>query len=240
MRSSTRLPLVNGGTPDTLYVEAPLQVFRTGVVLIPGLRVQIQNPRPTLYRLPSVTLIVTSVLTPADSNADLRPVRGPMGAPWWERVPWRWVALGAVGLALAVAAIIHQLRRKKAPVPVPAPVFDPVAAALAEIVALRGLNLPAHGRFAEHAFHLTRIARCFLEAIAGTPRPGDTTPELIQHLESSSLDHADLVRIAGLFRIWDRLKFARAPSSVEEAARAERAVETMVKHHAAPAVEQVA
>ena len=74
------------------------------------------------------------------------------------------------------------------------------------------------GRFAEHAFHLTRIARCFLEAIAGTPRPGDTTPELIQHLESSSLDHADLVRIAGLFRIWDRLKFARAPSSVEEAA----------------------
>lgn len=240
VRASARLPHVTGATPDTQYVETQLQVFRTGVITIPGLRLRIENPRPTYLRLPAVNLIVISALTPADSNADLRPLRGPMGAPWWERVPWRWVALGAVGLAAGIAAIVHLRRRKRATAPIAPPVFDPVAIALAEIVALRGRNLPAHGRFAEHAFHLTRIARCFLEAVAGTPRPGDTTPELIQHLESSSLDHADVVRIAGLLRIWDRLKFARGSSSAEEALRAERAVEAMVKHHAPPAVDQVA
>ena len=228
-----------GWTVDTLLVEAPLQVFRTGVVTIPGLKLEVDDwRRSTVYRLPTVNLIVTSVLSAADSNADLRPVRGPIGAPWWERVPWRWVALGAA--ALTAVAVGVKLRRPKPAAPGENPVLDPVAAALSELLALRGLHLPAHGRFAEHAFHLSRIARRFLEAVAGTPCPGDTSGELIRHLESSSLDPEDVVRLAGMLRLWDRVKFARAPSSVDEATSAERAVEALVRRHAPALPEQAA
>jgi hypothetical protein len=225
----------NRGVPDTLHVEAGLQVFRVGEVTIPGLRFQSQDPaRPTVYRLPAVRLIVTSMLTPADSNADLRPMRGPIRAPWWERVPWMWVALGILLLAAIVWVIVRLRRRKPAapvqrPQPMVASIRDPAAVALAELKALRAQNLPGEARYSEHAFQLSRILRKFLEATAGTPRPGDTTGELIAHLEASGIDHEDLQQLAGLLRIWDRVKFARAPSSPEEATRAEQAVETMAR-----------
>ena len=181
---------VAGGSAalDTLEIEAPLQVFRLGEVLIPGLQFQIREQGGTrVGRLPLVHLQVASMLTRADSNATLRPLRGPFGAPWWERVPWRWVVVGILALAGAIAFIRWWRKRKPKVAPEAVPVFDPAAEALASLAALRGLNLPGHGRFAEHAFHLTQIARRFLEATAHTPRPGDTTPELVRHLEGATL-----------------------------------------------------
>jgi hypothetical protein len=225
--------------PDTLLVEVPLQVFRTGDVVIPGLRFQSTSDR-RIYRLPSARLLVTPVLSAADSNADLRPLRGPLPAPWWERVPWLWVIAGVV-LVVGAFLLIRRLRKRgKKAAPVVAPALDPAAEALAALSALRGLNLPAHGRFAEHAFHLSRILRRFLEATVRTPRPGDTTGELIAHLETTRMDREDLMRLAGLLRVWDRVKFARAPFSADEASRAELAVETMIKRSAPVPAEKVA
>lgn len=243
-RPDPKKPRVNSGAPDTLTIEIPLQVFRTGTVTLPGLRFQekagptrasMGSPEPPepprTFRLPAVTLVVKSVLTARDSTADLRPVRGPFGAPWWERIPWRWVA--AVAIVIAGAVAMWLLRRRKRPVLAPAAAGPTaVEVALAELAALRGLHLPAHGRFAEHAFHLTRIARSFLEAIARTPRPGDTTNELLEHLEASGMDPADLDRFADLLRAWDRVKFARASSNPDETRRAEDQVESMVRRHA--------
>ena len=106
---------------------------------------------------------------------------------------------------------------------------DPAAQALAELEALRRLKLPASARFAEHAFQLGRIVRRFLEATAGTPRPGDTTPEFVTHLEAARLSPEDVQRIRDLMRFWDRVKFARAPETPEEAVQAESAVENLVR-----------
>jgi hypothetical protein len=223
---------------DTLLVEGEAQVFRTGRVPIAGVRFQAGNQ---VYRLPGVVLDVVSVLTPADSNADLRPARGPLGAPWWERVPWLRVI--AIALLIAVIVIVwlrwRRRRRSKAPI-IASPVRDPVAEALASLTALRGLNLPAHGRFAEHAFHLTLILRRFLEATAGVTRPGDTTPELLAHLGASTLASDDVTRLDSLLRQWDRVKFAREASSIEDARRAEIAVETLVRRNAPPPEAKVA
>ena len=227
-RPSPRLP-ARVGTLDTLVIEATLQAFRPGTLSIPGLRFQSQDPRrPAIYRLPTTTLVVVPVV-PADSAADLRPLRGPMAAPWWERVPWRWVILGVLVIAAIVALVIRLRRRRAKPVPAPVPALDPATAALAELEALRGRNLPAHGRFAEHAFHLSRILRRFLEATLHSPRPGYTTGELIDHLESTAIDRGDLEGLAGLLRVWDRVKFARASSSSDDAVRSEQAVETVIR-----------
>jgi hypothetical protein len=228
---------------QALVIELPLQVFALGAVTVPGLRVEIDDGRgPRVYRLPVTTLTVTPVLTAADSNADYRALHGPLAAPWWERVPWTWVALGALLIAAALALALWWRRRRRvapAAAPAPASALDPRAEALAALAALRALHLPEHGRFAEHAFHLGQLLRRYLEAATGVTRPGDTTPELLAHLRGAGLEAEDLTRLSGLLRVWDRVKFAREPLSLDEAARAERAVEAFVRRPA-PVAEKVA
>ena len=231
-----------GASSNTLFVEIPLQAFALGRLTVPGVRVEIDDGRgPRIYRLPVVTLQILPTLTAADSNADYRELHGPLAAPWWERVPWTWVVLGLLAVATGIVLIRWWRRRRRgveAPVPAVLPP-DPRAEALAALAALRALHLPEHGRFAEHAFQLGRILRGFLESTTGITRPGDTTPELVVHLGAAGLETDDLTRLSGLLRVWDRIKFAREPFTLDEAVRAERAIEMFLRRPSAP-VEKVA
>ena len=221
--------------PDTSWVEIPLQAFSPGILPVPGLRFRATGsgtfaPVSIVERVPMTKLIVVNVLTPADSAKGLRDVHGPLAAPWWERVPWRWVLGGLALLALVIVLVWLTRRRKPAPVVAAAPVRrDPMAEALAGLGALRALHLPEHGRFAEHAFRLGQILRRYLEATVTLARPGDTTPELIAHLRGAGLAPDDLQRLTALLRVWDRVKFAREPFTVDEAVRSENAVEAHVR-----------
>jgi hypothetical protein len=229
---------------DTVWVEAPLQAFATGDLSVPGLAFELDDGSgPRAGRLPMTKLVVAPMLTAADTSARLRGLRGPLAAPWWERVPWTIVALVVLGLGACVAVIVWLRRRLPAPVEA-APVVarDPMTQALAELDALKRLGLPARRRFAEHAFQLGRIVRRFLEATLATPLPGDSTPELVIHLEAARLSGEDLKRIETLMRSWDQVKFARAEASADEAGRAEQSVEGLVRRLGAraPAAESSA
>lgn len=236
-RSARRVPEHQGTSSrrvlrDTVVVETWVQGFATGILTVPGLRFEIDEGKgPIVQRLPSLKLTVVGLVAAADSNADLRGLRGPLGAPWWERVPWLMVAAAALIVALLFALFRWLRRRRPAPALAPAARAprDPAAEALAELAALRRLNLPEQGRFADHAFQLTRIVRRFLEATALVARPGHTTTELLAELESARLTPGALPRLEGLLRLWDRVKFARAASTVEEAHRAETEAEQLVR-----------
>jgi len=235
--AAARRPAEAAAAYDTAYVEVPLQVFDTGVVTVPGLVFEVQEgSRWIRHRLPLVQMPIVPVLAAADSNARLKPVRGPLEAPWWEKVPWA-IVLGALGaLALAWWTWRRLRRRRPAAVPAPGPARareNPMAEALRELAALRRLQLIEAGRYADHAFALTRILRRFLERTRSTPRPGHTTPELIAGLHTAGLEDAEVRRIAGLLGYWDRLKFARAGSAPAEARDAEDAVEAFVRGGAA-------
>ncbi|NOT33407.1 MAG: DUF4129 domain-containing protein [Candidatus Eisenbacteria bacterium] len=112
---------------------------------------------------------------------------------------------------------------------VAAPTRDPRAEALDAIEALRSERLPEASRFGEHALRLGRILRVYLERSLGITQPGDTTPELVAHLRAGGAEPEELQRLAALLRIWDRVKFAREAPTVEEAQRAEQAVEAVVR-----------
>lgn len=230
--AARRVPGAKGR--DTLVFESALQVFATGPVSIPGPAVRLRDGRDRgIRRLPTAHLTVVASPGIADSSARLRPLRAPLEAPWWERVPWTRVLLALGLIAAAVAWWIWGRRRRGLPnasarTPF-APARDPADTALEALEALRRLGLPGQGRFGEHAFQLTRIARRYLEATAGTPRPGDTTPELVSHLEAARLAPADLTRLAAVLRMWDQVKFAREASSADEARRAEQVVEDLAR-----------
>jgi len=249
---SGRAPLKvrpEGGEPwpaESIWVEAPLQIFEIGMVAVPGMEFEIiaddGTPRRGRLRLSHVKVVAT---VPADdSTTQLRPPRGPIAAPWWELVPWRLVAVVAVVLALAIA--VFRFFRRKKPVPKPvvaaAPVKrrDPAAEALLRLSALRRRNLPEEGRFSEHAFELGQILRRFLEAVVHVPRPGDTTPELVRHLESGGFAPDDLKRLSGLLQRWDGIKFARLPSDLDEATACEESVRALVLRHGRPQKAEVA
>jgi hypothetical protein len=122
------------------------------------------------------------------------------------------------------------VRRPAAPVLAPSrPRIDPAAEALRALFTLRAKKLPAQGLFGEHALELTAILRRFLEATVATPRPGDTSGELLERLRATRLDKADLERLEGLLGLWDRVKFARAPLTETEATRCEESVEAYVR-----------
>lgn len=237
---------------DSVWFEARLQVFDTGPVAIPGPVVQL-NPRPGTVkpgstRLPTVHLVVLPTITAADSNAELRALHGPLGAPWWERVPWSAVIAGLL-LVVALGLLVRALRRRPRPRPGPRaapsiapsrPRLDPAAEALRALAALRARALPAEGRFGEHALELTAILRRFLEGTITTPRPGDTSGELLERLRTVRMEEADLERLEGLLALWDRVKFARAPLTEAEAKRCEDAVESYVRRVAQARFEAVA
>ena len=234
-----RIPVYSGSLHqsligDTMQIEVTLQAFTPGMLTVPGLGFEVQGTDGggvKVGRLPALRLGVAPVVSPDDTSATLHPLRGPLGAPWWERVPWPIVGLVALALVVIVF-IVWRLRRRRAPVAVRAQVRsskDPATVALEALAALRELRLPEHGRFAGHALELTRILRRFLEATQGAPRPGDSTPELVIHLEATPMAPAERERVAGLLAAWDRVKFARAASSPEEARRSEDAVESLAR-----------
>jgi len=229
---------------DTLRLLTTVQAFELGDATVPGVAfVDASNPVPAPQRLPGATLRVVSILTAADSNAQLRPVRGPIGAPWWERVPWLWVALGLLVVA-AVIALVRRLRRREArPTLVPGTpriVQDPAAVARARLAKLRARGLPQEGAFGEHALELTAILRRYLEATVTAGPPGDTTAELAERLQGTALRTTDVAEIAELLQRWDRVKFARVVPTVQEAQRHERDVESFVERHSGAAVKKEA
>ena len=226
---------------DSVWIEARLQVFTTGLVSIPGPRAKLESapgaPGPGVIQLPTAQVMITPTVTAADSNQSLRGLHGPLGAPWWERVPVLWL-LAALALVVAWVVVLQKLRqRKRKPVRRPStplapparPRIDPAAEALRALFTLRAKKLPAQQRFGEHALELTAILRRFLEATVATPRPGDTSGELLERLRASRHEKADLERLEGLLGLWDRVKFARAPLTEEEATRCEEAVEGYVR-----------
>lgn len=218
--------------------EIPLQVFALGEVAVPGIVIEVDDGRgPRRMRVPTARVTIAPVIPASDTAADLRALHGPLAAPWWERVPWTLV-IGAL-LAILVAALLWwRLGRRRAPAPAPAAAparaADPLAAALAELAALRRLDLPARGEYVEHAFRLTRIVRRYVESAAAAARPGDTTPELVGHLAESRLAVEEVRRLDGLLRHWDRVKFARAATTPEEARRAEGSVEEFLEQSRRP------
>ncbi len=224
--------LSRAGNPadgDTLRVVTTVQSFALGLQRVPGLAFTDAASHASPQRLPMTALVVTPVIPAADTNADLHGIKGPLAAPWWERVPWRWVLLG-LGVVAAIVWLVIALRRRPVAAPVvAAPRPDARARALERLAALRARRLPEQGAFGEHAFELTAILRRYLESVAGGLHPGDTTTELATRLADGALARAETQRLVALLRGWDRLKFARDPSSVADARQSEAAVEAFLR-----------
>jgi hypothetical protein len=165
-----------------------LEPAHAGKHLIRSFTVEFSDKRPgsetkgeplTLESEP-IEIDVTSQLgdkTP--SLADLTPMHAPMPLP--PSPIWTWIA-GGLGLALAAAALLFFLKRRKQALQAPAVIRSPEEIAHAELKELLAANLHGTGQFKEFYVRLTGIVRRYIEGTTGIHAPEQTTEEFLRNI----------------------------------------------------------
>lgn len=213
--------------------------FRAGRLDLPRVVYRVTAPDGGLQQgeFPALAVAVGSVLTAEEPKPDIRPEKPVVNAPWWTRVPWLWLAVGAAVLLLAWWAWRKRPRgaavRRAAPVAV-TPLRAAHLVALEALAALCAERLPEGGQWYEHQTRLSHILRRFVESRFGTPLPGYTTRELCLHLAWRGLDAPAVERLSALLQAADLAKFARREPTVESAHALEAEAERLVQAWADP------
>jgi hypothetical protein len=201
-----------------------LAAFVPGETRVPGPVFSYVDPDGTraVVRPPEVTLTISSRL-PADQEPEQvapkpeRPVRIP------ARGPWFWATIAAA--LLATAGLVFWLvkrRKKKGPaaeesVAPPQPPDVELETALSALAA-RAASLDGDAR--PFYTELTHAAKRFLERHLGQPVLEWTTFETVRRLRENGTEPPREVALPDLLTGADRVKFGRAESTREDAARA--------------------
>ncbi|MCX7719368.1 MAG: hypothetical protein N2111_13340 [Candidatus Sumerlaeaceae bacterium] len=194
--------LSNDGRPvwQRDYVVA---AFRTGRLQPPPLQVEIDGHRRTIEVSP---VTIHSVLSADETSTEPRDIKPPMALPV---PPWLFVAAGAVGMLLFVAAIgaLWLLLRRRMSARTSAAV-PPDDWALGELNRLEQDRLIEKKRINEFYTRLSAILRTYLGRVLEMPVLDMTTSELLcllpetplsdeaRRLTGEILDESDLVKFA--------------------------------------------
>jgi hypothetical protein len=201
-----------------------LAAFVSGETRIPGPVFSYSSPDGTkaVVRPPDVPLTVSSRL-PADQEPEQvapkpeRPVRIPARSPWF----WASIAAAILAVAALVLWLVKRRRKKDAAVdesaPPPPPPDVELEAALAALVT-RAASLDGDAR--PFYTELTHATKRFLERHLGQPVLEWTTFETVRRLRESGTEPPREVALPDLLVGADRVKFGRAESTREDAARA--------------------
>ena len=168
------------------------------------------------FRIP-VPAIRIRELTPEEEAEILTmaPNAEPGEVPARSKVPWVVSGLALVFAGAAAAYWFLRARPVRDTAPPPRPPWE---VAYDRLRMLDAAALPAAGKFGRYYVELSYIIRRYVEDRYQLHAPERTTPEFLAEATTSGLlttEQQD--QLAALLKLCDRVKFARYPSSVEEA-----------------------
>jgi len=236
---TTTVPGEKGGLQEH-RLTARLQSFALGPVAVPGPAIRFRVPGEEVRegRFPTTSFVVGPTVPTAGPEPPLRNMKALVAPPWWALVPWLWIALGLVVVALGIWLFRRwqAARRRVRPIAAAAEVLEaPEIEARKRLVALVARQLPEVGRTLEHGTELADILRRYVERRFETPRPGYTTGELVRHLGvRGGVAPGDVAILKGILEACDLTKFARRPYDVTRAHEAEQAASRLIDTWAAP------
>jgi hypothetical protein len=233
------------GTPQSVVERFtfPLQAFALGDLTTPAMTLRIPgvDAVPGALAVPPLPVYVRKTLEdPAQEQA--RPVAPPV--PLLKRDP-RFLAWPPLLLLWGLLwALVWWLDQRRPAVPpeeevVPVVVVPPHRVALQSLQALREGPLLAQGRTSELVDAVVQVTRAYLEAAYRVPVLELTTGEALTALgpalvraaaraEDRRLGRLDLTLVESLLSRADQVKFAKAPATVADCARAlEEAVQVV-------------
>jgi hypothetical protein len=185
---------------------ATVASFDVGPQVLAGPVVRVSGHDSLSLRMPSVTVMVQSVLRPEDKQKDIRDIKG--AVPWRRPLPvWAWVALIAAGALLLGTLVVWLVRRwlrrrREAELRLPAHVR-----ALRDLDLLRKSDLLRTNRTKDYHVRLTEVLRRYLGERCGFAALDLTTAELLEKLESALPGERDELR--RILEASDLVKFAR-------------------------------
>jgi hypothetical protein len=243
---TTRTLEAKGGLREH-RLEATFQTFALGPVAVPGPPVRFRVPGEDARQgiFPTGSFVVLRTVPPRGPEPPLRDLKGLVAPPWWALVPWLWVGVAVVALALAIW-LFRRWRKARGKKPAlgaaaDVPLDPPHVEARRRLAALVARGLPESGRVVEHGVVLADILHRFVERRFGSLQPGHTTSELARKLAGrADVEAADVVTLRGILDACDLTKFARRPYDAARAHAAEKEAEALIaawtEAPAAPAV----
>jgi len=189
-------------------------------------------------RFPTSGFVVAPMVPRSGPEPPLRDMKALVPPPWWALVPWLWIAIALVTIALVTFLVRRWLAARRKRVvqgPAGAPEETAEAEALRRLDALIARRLPEANRTLEHGTELADLLRRYVERRFESPRPGYTTSELARHLTGrGDVDPGDVARLRAILDACDLTKFARRPYDAARAHEAEATARALILRWAAP------
>jgi hypothetical protein len=190
-----------------------LQVFDSGYYVIPPIRFNFSasgNTSPDFVETEPLLLNVFTVSV--DTTQAIRPIKGPIEAPYTfaEMLPW---ILLLAGLAIATGLVIYFVNQRKNKIPIFAPrpkaKLPPHEIALQALEQLKNEKLWQKGHVKEYYTRLTDIIREYIEVRFNIRALEFTTWEIMQSFRNSTFSKADTALLSNLLELADLVKFAK-------------------------------
>ncbi len=179
----------------------------------------------------SDTLGIDVMTVPLEGNSynDIREIIEVDAEPFdWKR----WVAIGITALVI-ILGLWYFLKNRKKPRPLPME-FDsklsPLEQALQSLKKLREENAIEKGEAKRFYSGIYDTLRVYLLRQYKLPVMSSTTGDVLLKLKGDYLDTDELAGLASVLRIADAVKFAKYPSSSEEASASIDLVEKVIRN----------
>ncbi len=179
----------------------------------------------------SDTLGIDVMTVPLEGNSynDIREIIEVDAEPFdWKR----WVAIGITALVFLLG-LWYFLKNRKKPKPLPVE-FDsklsPLEQALQSLKKLREENAMEKGEAKKFYSGIYDTLRVYLLRQYKLPVMSSTTGDVLLKLKGDYLDTDELAGLASVLRIADAVKFAKYPSSSEEASASIDLVEKIIRN----------
>jgi len=197
-----------------------ITVYDTGRYNIPSIPVTAESPEqddePIELESSEIAINILSIVPP--DAQDLKDIKPLMRIP--PRIPWLWILLGLVGIAVAFYLWRRFLSDEHEQEPEISPEQRRLNAheiALSRLADIREADYPAKGAMKQHFSEISETLREYFENRYFIPALEMTTSEVIEQLPSHVSDELVGKKIEGLLQLSDLVKFAKYFPTQEEA-----------------------
>jgi len=221
--------IVNKGSIDTLMVENGLMTlvqdltitsFDSGYYVLPPITFSYgsagNSPTDQIETEPYLLNVFT---VPVDTAQSIKPIKGPMLAPYTFAEIYPWVLL-ALGVLLIAGFAIYFLVKKEKHIPFiaprPKPKLPPHRIALDALGKLKGDKIWQQGHVKEYYSRLTDIIRIYIENSSDVRAVEMTTPEILDSIKKTDFSSTDVELLGEMLELADLVKFAKFKTQPSE------------------------
>jgi len=205
---------------EDISVRYTISVFESGKIELDKLPIILSyEDRTDTLIVNAGSIVVESVIDPADSSMEIKDIHPPLKLFWTFRdvLPYLLVIFGIIVIAVGAWLIWRKIKIKRGEiVPVGPPPPPPHKVALARLENLRIKKLWQNGFLKEYYSELTEIVKEYIGGLNNINAPEMTTFELLEIRSKWAVNDERFKQIKRILTSGDLVKFARYKADQHE------------------------